>query len=90
MLDVFKLKSIFHTPFFVFQTDFLLVLLRDMLAAYSELRVVLMSATVDVSLFCEYFGNCNVVEVYGRVYPVQGMLHFLIVFVLLLLLLLLL
>lgn len=52
-------------------TDFLLVLLRDMLAAYSELRVVLMSATVDVSLFCEYFGNCNVVEVYGRVYPVQ-------------------
>ncbi|XP_071097710.1 ATP-dependent RNA helicase A-like [Haliotis cracherodii] len=52
-------------------TDFLLVLLRDMVRTYPELRVVLMSATVDTSLFQDYFGDCEVVEVYGRVFPVQ-------------------
>ena len=55
-----------------FQTDFLLVLLRDMMLAFSDLRIVLMSATIDTNLFCEYFGNVQVVEVYGRVHPVQG------------------
>lgn len=54
------------------QTDFLLVLLRDMVHAYPQLRVILMSATVDTNLFTEYFGNCQVVEVYGRAHPVQG------------------
>lgn len=54
------------------QTDFLLVLLRDMVHAYPQLRVILMSATVDTTLFTEYFGNCQVVEVYGRTHPVQG------------------
>jgi len=56
----------------VVQTDFLLVLLRDMVNAFPDIRVVLMSATVDTTLFCEYFGNCQVIEVYGRVHPVQG------------------
>ncbi|KAL8568221.1 hypothetical protein ACOMHN_027744 [Nucella lapillus] len=52
-------------------TDFLLVLLRDMVRAYPDLRVVLMSATVDTTLFTDYFGTVTVVEVYGRVFPVQ-------------------
>ncbi|XP_048744664.2 ATP-dependent RNA helicase A-like isoform X1 [Ostrea edulis] len=52
-------------------TDFLLVLLRDMVHAYPQLRVILMSATVDTTLFTEYFGSCRVVEVYGRTHPVQ-------------------
>jgi len=58
----------------VVQTDFLLVLLRDMIQAFPELRVILMSATIDTTLFCEYFNGCRVVEVKGRVHPVQGML----------------
>ncbi|XP_069122246.1 ATP-dependent RNA helicase A protein-like [Argopecten irradians] len=52
-------------------TDFLLVMLRDMKNAYPQLRVILMSATVDTTLFTEYFGQCKVVEVYGRTHPVQ-------------------
>lgn len=52
-------------------TDFLLVLLRDMVNAFPDLRVILMSATVDTTLFTDYFGNCKVVEVYGRTFPVQ-------------------
>ena len=55
------------------QTDFLLVLLRDMVNAFPDLRVVLMSATVDTTLFTDYFGKCQVVEVYGRTFPVQGL-----------------
>ncbi|NWR51438.1 DHX9 helicase, partial [Regulus satrapa] len=52
-------------------TDFLLVVLRDVIQAYPEIRVVLMSATIDTSMFCEYFFNCPIIEVYGRTFPVQ-------------------
>ncbi len=55
----------------LFQTDFLLVVLRDMVQAFPDMRVVLMSATVDTSMFAEYFGNCQIVEVFGRQHPVQ-------------------
>ncbi|XP_068807821.1 ATP-dependent RNA helicase A isoform X4 [Struthio camelus] len=52
-------------------TDFLLVVLRDVVQAYPEIRVILMSATIDTSMFCEYFFNCPIVEVFGRTFPVQ-------------------
>ncbi|XP_075986546.1 dosage compensation regulator mle isoform X2 [Anticarsia gemmatalis] len=52
-------------------TDFALILLRDMAHTYPDLRVILMSATVDTTLFTNYFGNCPVIEVPGRTYPVQ-------------------
>uniref|UniRef100_A0A8D2QIQ7 RNA helicase n=1 Tax=Zonotrichia albicollis TaxID=44394 RepID=A0A8D2QIQ7_ZONAL len=53
------------------KTDFLLVVLRDVVQVYPEIRVVLMSATIDTSMFCEYFFNCPIIEVYGRTFPVQ-------------------
>ncbi|EDW36419.1 GL17788 [Drosophila persimilis] len=52
-------------------SDFLLVILRDMVATYPELHVILMSATIDTTLFSKYFGNCPVLEVPGRAFPVQ-------------------
>ncbi|KAL0811429.1 hypothetical protein ABMA28_009831 [Loxostege sticticalis] len=52
-------------------TDFALILLRDMAHTYPELRIILMSATVDTTLFTSYFGNCPVIEVPGRTYPVR-------------------
>lgn len=52
-------------------TDFLLVLLKDMITNYPDLRIVLMSATIDTSLFNEYFGDFPVIELRGRTYPVQ-------------------
>ena len=63
----------FHHHFLSIQSDFLLVVLRDMLAAYPTLRVVLMSATIDTMLFSQYFNSCPVLEVEGKVFPVQGM-----------------
>ncbi|KAG5847490.1 hypothetical protein ANANG_G00126610 [Anguilla anguilla] len=52
-------------------TDFLMVVLRDVVQAYPEVRVILMSATIDTSMFREYFFNCPVIEVFGRTFPVQ-------------------
>ena len=52
-------------------SDFLLVVLRDMIHTYPDIRVILMSATIDTTLFSSYFGNCPVVEVPGRAHPVQ-------------------
>ncbi|EFA00345.2 dosage compensation regulator isoform X1 [Tribolium castaneum] len=52
-------------------SDFIMVVLRDMIHTYPDLRVILMSATIDTSLFSKYFNNCPVVEIAGRTYPVQ-------------------
>ncbi|XP_032590343.1 dosage compensation regulator isoform X2 [Drosophila grimshawi] len=52
-------------------SDFLLVILRDMVATYPDLHIILMSATIDTTLFSKYFGDCPVLEVPGRAFPVQ-------------------
>uniref|UniRef100_A0A0R3RKE5 Helicase C-terminal domain-containing protein n=1 Tax=Elaeophora elaphi TaxID=1147741 RepID=A0A0R3RKE5_9BILA len=62
-----------------------MIVLRDMVNVYPDLRVILMSATVDTSLFTNYFGNCSVILLQGRNFPVQHyflediiqMIHFL-------------
>ncbi|XP_047197965.1 LOW QUALITY PROTEIN: ATP-dependent RNA helicase A [Hippoglossus stenolepis] len=52
-------------------TDFLLVVLRDVVQAYPQVRVILMSATIDTTMFREYFFNCPIIEVFGRTFAVQ-------------------
>ncbi|KAF8277725.1 hypothetical protein TcBrA4_0109430 [Trypanosoma cruzi] len=52
-------------------TDFLLILLRDLIQRRSDLKVVLMSATMDSELFARYFGGAPVISIQGRTYPVQ-------------------
>jgi ATP-dependent RNA helicase DHX57 len=55
-------------------TDFLLVLLRDVLKMRKDLKLILMSATLDAGVFEDYFKtNCKVgrVEISGRTYPVE-------------------
>lgn len=51
--------------------DFALVLLRDVLPARPDLRVVLMSATLQMDLFSGYFGGCPTIEVPGFTHPVR-------------------
>ena len=53
------------------ESDFLLMILRDTLKRRPDLRVVLMSATVNANLFSSYFNNCPVLEIPGRTFPVQ-------------------
>uniref|UniRef100_A0A8C9VL96 ATP-dependent RNA helicase DHX29 n=1 Tax=Scleropages formosus TaxID=113540 RepID=A0A8C9VL96_SCLFO len=53
------------------QSDFLLIILRDLLHKRSDLRLVLMSATVDCEKFAGYFDRCPVVRIPGRTFPVE-------------------
>lgn len=52
-------------------SDFLLIVLRDLLAKFRNLKVILMSATMNVDLFVKYFNNCPVVEVPSKSYEVK-------------------
>ncbi|XP_043511200.1 dosage compensation regulator isoform X1 [Frieseomelitta varia] len=52
-------------------SDFIMVVLRDMIHMYPDLRIILMSATIDTTLFSNYFNNCPVIEIPGRSFPVQ-------------------
>jgi ATP-dependent RNA helicase DHX57 len=57
-------------------TDFLLVLLRDVLRKRNDLKVVLMSATLDANVFEAYFkdvGPVGRVEIEGRTHPVHDL-----------------
>uniref|UniRef100_A0A5B7AYU7 RNA helicase n=1 Tax=Davidia involucrata TaxID=16924 RepID=A0A5B7AYU7_DAVIN len=55
--------------------DFLLIVLKDLLSGRPELRLILMSATLDAELFSSYFGGAPMVHIPGFTYPVQT--HFL-------------
>ncbi|KAF2205671.1 DEAD/DEAH box helicase-like protein [Delitschia confertaspora ATCC 74209] len=55
-------------------TDFLLVLLRDVLRRRRDLKVILMSATLDADVFASYFrdvGPVGMIEIQGRTHPVD-------------------
>ncbi|KAF2024782.1 P-loop containing nucleoside triphosphate hydrolase protein [Setomelanomma holmii] len=55
-------------------TDFLLVLLRQILRSRKDLKVILMSATLDAEVFEAYFkevGPVGRVEIEGRTHPVH-------------------
>ncbi|KAL0075665.1 P-loop containing nucleoside triphosphate hydrolase protein [Phycomyces blakesleeanus] len=53
------------------ESDFLLIILRRLCHARPDLRVILMSATVEANRFSSYFGHCPVVSVPGRTFPVH-------------------
>jgi HrpA-like RNA helicase len=43
--------------------DYLMIVVRDLLLKRPKLKVILMSATMNQSLFSKYFGNCPILEV---------------------------
>lgn len=53
--------------------EFLLVVLRDLLPLRPDLRLILMSATLQIERLIEYFADIKpaFVEMQGRMYPVQ-------------------
>ncbi len=52
-------------------SDFLLIILKKLIARRHDLKVVLMSATVDAERFSRYLDGASVLTVPGRTYPVQ-------------------
>ena len=57
------------------EVDFLLTMMKEKAPFFPELRVVLMSATMQESLLLEYFYTCPIIHISGRTFPVQ--LHYL-------------
>lgn len=53
------------------ESDFLLIVVKALLVQRPELRVVLMSATLESEKISHYFGGCPVVHVPGRTFPVD-------------------
>ncbi|ESZ97414.1 hypothetical protein SBOR_2192 [Sclerotinia borealis F-4128] len=52
-------------------SDFLLIVLRKLLVRRPDLKVILMSATVDADRFSKYLDGAPVLNVPGRTFPVQ-------------------
>ncbi|XAR64755.1 RNA helicase [Bertholletia excelsa] len=50
--------------------DFLLIILHDLLPRRPDLRLVLMSATINADLFSRYFGNAPTIHIPGMTFPV--------------------
>ncbi|XP_012990989.2 probable ATP-dependent RNA helicase DHX34 [Esox lucius] len=51
--------------------DFLLGVLRSLLVTRPDLRLILMSATINIKLFSDYFNSAPVLQVPGRLFPIQ-------------------
>jgi ATP-dependent RNA helicase YTHDC2 len=52
-------------------TDFLLLCVREFIHQFPNVRVIIMSATVDSSLFANFFGGCPVLKIEGQSYPIR-------------------
>jgi ATP-dependent helicase HrpA len=51
--------------------DFLLGYIRQLLPKRPEMKLIITSATIDAQKFSTHFGNAPVIEVSGRLYPVD-------------------
>ncbi len=52
-------------------TDFLLIIIRTLLQERKDLKVILMSATLNAESISAYFGGAPIFKIPGRTYPVQ-------------------
>ncbi|KAI8638361.1 P-loop containing nucleoside triphosphate hydrolase protein [Parasitella parasitica] len=52
-------------------SDFLLIILREVLKKRKDLKVVLMSATINQELFSNYFNGAPAIEIPGFTHPVE-------------------
>jgi ATP-dependent helicase HrpA len=51
--------------------DFILGILKTLLARRRDLRVIITSATIDTEKFSKAFGDAPIIEVSGRLFPVE-------------------
>ncbi|KAM6986672.1 putative ATP-dependent RNA helicase DHX57 isoform 1-T2 [Aplochiton taeniatus] len=53
------------------ESDFLLLVLKDLMVQRPDLKIILMSATLNADLFSQYFYNCHTIHIPGRTFPVD-------------------
>ncbi|KAJ0022011.1 hypothetical protein NQD34_009501 [Periophthalmus magnuspinnatus] len=56
------------------QSDVLLVIVKELLTIRNDLKVILMSATLNAEKFSKYFGNCPMIHIPGLTFPVEEFL----------------
>ena len=52
-------------------TDVLIGLIKRLLPVRTELKVVIMSATLNTRLFSDFFGGCDHLRIPGKIYPIE-------------------
>uniref|UniRef100_A0A8D0L149 ATP-dependent DNA/RNA helicase DHX36 n=1 Tax=Sphenodon punctatus TaxID=8508 RepID=A0A8D0L149_SPHPU len=52
------------------QSDVLMSVVKDLLTVRSDMKVILMSATLNAEKFSDYFDNCPMIHIPGFTYPV--------------------
>lgn len=63
MLHLVLTVSYSHTIFSLFLSDFLLIVLKDLLPRRPDLKLILMSATLNAELFSSYFGGAPAMHI---------------------------
>ncbi|XP_050981383.1 putative ATP-dependent RNA helicase DHX57 [Labeo rohita] len=53
------------------ESDFLLLVLKDLIVKRTDLKIIMMSATLNAELFSQYFSNCPCIHIPGRTFPVE-------------------
>ncbi|KFQ68294.1 Putative ATP-dependent RNA helicase DHX57, partial [Phaethon lepturus] len=53
------------------ESDFLLLVLKDIMVQRPDLRIILMSATLNAELFSQYFHSCPIINIPGQTLPVD-------------------
>ncbi|XP_063298636.1 ATP-dependent DNA/RNA helicase DHX36 isoform X1 [Pelobates fuscus] len=53
------------------QSDVLMAIIKDLLIRRKDLKVILMSATLNAEKFSQYFDNCPMLHIPGFTYPVK-------------------
>ncbi|XP_061575477.1 ATP-dependent DNA/RNA helicase DHX36 [Cololabis saira] len=56
------------------QSDVLLIIVKELLQLRDDLKIVLMSATLNAEKFSKYFANCPVIHIPGLTFPVEEFL----------------
>ncbi|XP_049580651.1 ATP-dependent DNA/RNA helicase DHX36 [Syngnathus scovelli] len=56
------------------QSDVLLTIVKDLLDVRHDLKVILMSATLNAEKFSKYFDNCPMIHIPGFTFPVEELL----------------
>ena len=52
-------------------TDFLLGILKCLIKQRKDLKIILMSATINIELFSNYFDDCYIVKIPGRTFKID-------------------
>jgi len=53
------------------ETDLIIILLKNLLKKYPKMKVVMMSATVDLSVFQQFFKGLASAHIKGRTFPIE-------------------